>query len=138
MLTVSSNKLDDAGLIARCVQRPETGAATSRRIRHQTADHIDPVAWGRPGDDAPNMDARPMEVPDVSQKSEVKSMEYRARAAAADAAADACILDQQRKRHRQAADTWTHLAEAEEHRASERRKALAASEPAPAPAEPKS
>lgn len=77
-----------------------------------------------------------MEVPTVSQKSEVKSMEYRARAAAAEAAADACILDQPRKQHEKAAATWTHLAEAEEHRASERRKALEIRQPTAAPAEP--
>jgi hypothetical protein len=52
-------------------------------------------------------------------KSEVRSTEYRARADAATAAAEACVLAHPREQHELAAATWNRMAEAEERRTEE-------------------
>jgi hypothetical protein len=59
-------------------------------------------------------------------KSEVRSTEYRARADAAFAAAEACVLAHPREQHELAAATWTRMADAEERRSEEARPPIAA------------
>jgi len=53
----------------------------------------------------------------TTAKSELRAMEYRARAKGALAASEACTLDRAREQHELAALRWNELAEAEEIRA---------------------
>jgi hypothetical protein len=55
------------------------------------------------------------------QKSETRAREYRTRAEAATAAAEACLLEQPRLQNVAAATRWTEMAEAEERRSAELR-----------------
>lgn len=54
--------------------------------------------------------------PATATKSELRAEEYRARAEEASAAAAGATLQNIRERHRQAAATWTRLADAEKAR----------------------
>ncbi|WP_334163822.1 hypothetical protein [Phenylobacterium sp.] len=53
----------------------------------------------------------------TTQKSEIRAVEYRARAEASAQAAQGCALDRTREQHERAAAVWADLAEAEERRA---------------------
>ena len=53
----------------------------------------------------------------MTTKSDLKALEFRARARDASAAAGACALDRAREQHELAALRWIELAEAEEKRA---------------------
>ncbi|WP_374469036.1 hypothetical protein [Phenylobacterium sp.] len=65
------------------------------------------------------------------QKSEQRAVEYRVRAEAANAAAEACELARPREQHEAAAAVWTQLAVAEERRAADRLIFLGAADRAP-------
>jgi hypothetical protein len=59
--------------------------------------------------------------PAAANKSEVRALEYRARADAAEAAAAGCVLEQPRRQHELAAKRWREMAEAEEGRTARSR-----------------
>jgi len=66
-----------------------------------------------------------------NSKSEIRAAEYRARAEAATAAAEACVLAQPRQQHEAAAARWAELAKGEEDRAAKRDILLGAAHLAP-------
>jgi hypothetical protein len=53
----------------------------------------------------------------MTQKSEIRALEYRTRAEAATAMALGSVLDHAREQHERSAAAWTELADAEERRA---------------------